>query len=321
MSGSEMNANPLVSVIITNYNYSKYLGEAIESVLNQSYRNFELIIVDDGSTDNSTEIIQDYSRIFPNTIIPILKENGGQASAFNAGFKASRGDIISFLDSDDFWKPERLQEIVRAFGKGRYSIVQHNMEIADEASHSQGKLYRKGLFSGDAKRLILDYSQLDIFVPTSGVCFIRDALNEILPVPENWQICADAFITRIVLFYGLLYSFEQPLGYYRIHGGNRWMYTERQKKTDIVPFIVDAINKHLADKNMGFKVDVTKNPLYRYKYIGQRPGLLEPFLILKMLPFFPFMSFKDKVAVSIQLNKIFIVRLHYKLIRLYRSLK
>ncbi len=316
-----MNSNPLVSVIITNYNYARYLGEAIDNVLNQSYRNFELIIVDDGSKDNSTEIIQDYSQKFPDKIIPILKENGGQASAFNAGFRASRGEIISFLDSDDFWKPERLKEIVNVFQKGIYSIVQHNMEIADEHSHSKGKLYREGLFSGDAKKLLLDYCHLDLFVPTSGVCFRRDALDKILPVPESWKICADAYLTRIVLFYGFLYSFEQPLGYYRIHENNKWMYTKQQKKTDIVPLIIDAINVHLANKGYGFKVDVIKNPLYRYKDIGQRPGLLEPFIILKMLPLFPFMSFKDKVALAIQLNKIFIVRLYYRLIRLYRSLK
>ena len=78
--------NPLVSILINNYNYGYFLGAAIESALSQTYQNIEIIVVDDGSTDNSREIIAHYG----NHIIPILKENGGQASAFNAGFAASR---------------------------------------------------------------------------------------------------------------------------------------------------------------------------------------------------------------------------------------
>jgi glycosyltransferase involved in cell wall biosynthesis len=88
---------PLVSIIINNYNYDRYVRMAIESALHQSWQNVEVIVVDDGSTDKSREIIQKYehkARI-------ILKENGGQGSAFNAGFAESKGEIILFLDADD----------------------------------------------------------------------------------------------------------------------------------------------------------------------------------------------------------------------------
>ena len=102
---------PLVSVIINNYNYGHFLGEAIDSVLNQTYPNIEIVVVDDGSTDNSREIISSYQE----KIISVLKENGGQASAFNAGFAASRGDIIFMLDSDDIFVPEKVAEVVNIF--------------------------------------------------------------------------------------------------------------------------------------------------------------------------------------------------------------
>ena len=95
--------NPLVSVIIGNYNYGRFISEAIESALNQTYKNFELIVVDDGSTDNSREIIESYG----DKLTAIFQENGGQGRAFNAGFAVSKGEIICFLDSDDYYYPEK----------------------------------------------------------------------------------------------------------------------------------------------------------------------------------------------------------------------
>ena len=96
-----MSPNPKVSILINNYNYGRFLAEAIDSALAQTYKNLEVIVVDDGSTDNSREIIASYS----DRIVPVLKENGGQASAFNAGFERARSDWIAFLDSDDIFFP------------------------------------------------------------------------------------------------------------------------------------------------------------------------------------------------------------------------
>src|ERR687885_1217665 len=95
--------NSLVSILICNYNYAQYVKEAIDSALNQTYSNTEVIVIDDGSTDNSREIIASYG----DKIIPILKQNSGQASAFNVGFAISKGDIICFLDSDDTFSAEK----------------------------------------------------------------------------------------------------------------------------------------------------------------------------------------------------------------------
>src|SRR5256886_12063249 len=98
---------PLVSILINNYNYGRFLREAIDSALRQTYTNTEVIVVDDGSTDDSRPIIAGYG----SRIVPVLKENGGQASAFNAGFAVSKGQWICFLDSDDFFAPAKAQAI------------------------------------------------------------------------------------------------------------------------------------------------------------------------------------------------------------------
>ena len=87
----------LASIIISNYNYARFLRDVINSALNQSYSTLEVIVVDDGSTDESREIIENYG----DKIIKVLKSNAGMASVLNAGFSVSSGDVIFFLDSDD----------------------------------------------------------------------------------------------------------------------------------------------------------------------------------------------------------------------------
>ena len=104
-------SGPLVSILINNYNYGRFLGAAIDSALEQAYPKVEVIVVDDGSTDGSREIIASYGE----RIIAVLKGNGGQGSAFNAGVAASRGDILCFLDADDFFYPDKVSHIVEAF--------------------------------------------------------------------------------------------------------------------------------------------------------------------------------------------------------------
>src|ERR1019366_4357461 len=116
---------PLVSILINNYNYGRFLRDAIDSALNQTYSNIEVIVVDDGSTDSSREIIATYEK----RIIPVLKANGGQASAFNAGFAASKGDWVYLLDSDDLFnakKVERVWELAAAYPSA--GLIAHNCE-------------------------------------------------------------------------------------------------------------------------------------------------------------------------------------------------
>jgi glycosyltransferase involved in cell wall biosynthesis len=99
-----MNQNPLVSVIIAVYNGENYLGEAIDSVLKQTYKNFELIVINDGSTDNTTGVIEKYQ----DDLRSYQQTNSGLPATLNRGISLSRGDWIAFLDADDLWLPEKL---------------------------------------------------------------------------------------------------------------------------------------------------------------------------------------------------------------------
>ncbi len=106
-----MQQQPLITIIINNYNYSLFLKAAIESALGQNYPAVEVVVVDDGSTDDSREIIGQYGR----RVLAVLKENGGQASAFNAGFARSQGKFIIFLDADDMLLPDTARQVSEIF--------------------------------------------------------------------------------------------------------------------------------------------------------------------------------------------------------------
>jgi glycosyltransferase involved in cell wall biosynthesis len=101
--------NPLVSIILTTFNRDYVLSNAIESVLNQSYKNIELLIVDDGSTDNTNILVKKYLNEFGDKIKYYFKANGGQVSALNFGLNLANGDYIGFIDSDDKYKPNHVE--------------------------------------------------------------------------------------------------------------------------------------------------------------------------------------------------------------------
>lgn len=105
-----MKHQPLISVITPSYNSEKFIGETIESVLNQTYRNWEMVIVDDCSTDNTVSIVEKYTELDDRIKLFILEENSGSAIARNTAMEHANGQYIAFLDSDDLWLPEKLDK-------------------------------------------------------------------------------------------------------------------------------------------------------------------------------------------------------------------
>ena len=144
---------PLVSVIIPVFNGEKYLLEAIESVLRQPYQPFELIVVDDGSTDNSGSIAKGLA----SQLRYVYQENGGLGAALNTGIELSRGCFLSFLDADDLWKENKLMHQMTVFeDKPDIDIVFGQIKefYSPELDQNQGKMGRipgkvmRGFFKG-----------------------------------------------------------------------------------------------------------------------------------------------------------------------------
>lgn len=113
-----MNAIPLISVIIPMYNVKDYIGETLNSVLKQSYRNIEIIVIDDGSTDESSEVVKKLQYKHKN-IYYIYERNRGVSAARNVGIKSAKGDYIAFLDSDDLWEKTKLDKQIKQIIEGK----------------------------------------------------------------------------------------------------------------------------------------------------------------------------------------------------------
>jgi len=251
-------AAPLVSVIINNYNYGRFLGPAIDSALHQTYRPLEVIVVDDGSTDNSHEVIAQYGT----RISTVLKKNGGQASAFNEGFRKSRGDMVIFLDSDDLLRPDAAETAISRFSRPDIVKTHWPMTVIDEDGHALGFTIPDGpLASGDLRASVFRSGPAThVSAPTSGNAWSRWFLEKIFPVPEPiYRINADKFLFELAPFFGTVDCLKRPIGQYRKHGRNKWATTDFGAQLERELFLYenysDVARRYCEE--IGVAVDVT----------------------------------------------------------------
>jgi len=253
---------PEVSVIICNYNYDAYLSEAVHSVLNQTLRNIQVIAVDDGSTDESRTVLR---QIQDSRFQSVFQENAGQAAAFNSGFRLCTAELVAFLDSDDFWFPEKLERSLPVFDFGNISVVQHNLAVVGADSVPTGNVH-PGMKAG---KLTLQESYLKenhtgFFCPTSGIMCRKVDLEKIFPIAVDWKICADIAITRPLPMFGDICTLEETLGAYRIHGKNTWMNSPDQSKwIENHQQYVDYANQCLERFGFVERMDFPKSNQYR----------------------------------------------------------
>ena len=136
---------PLVTLICLCYNHARFLREALDSVLNQTYPNLEIIVADDFSTDNSREIIEEYVRKFPRIKYLPNERNLGNCAAFNRAFKISQGEFIIDFATDDVLMPERVAEQIAAFEKldASYGVIYTDAELIDDSGRHLGYFYKR----------------------------------------------------------------------------------------------------------------------------------------------------------------------------------
>lgn len=220
-AADEVGCRELISILINNYNYANYVGLCIESAVAQSYRNIEVIVVDDGSSDSSVDKILEKIAHYPSVRL-IIQDNSGQAAAMNAAFSAAKGKYIIFLDSDDLLDREAVVEAVAAFGSDT-AIIQFFLRTIDDQGLPTGlHPFCHTVESGEMFRQILTSGNFR-FMPTSGNIFSRQALERIFPIPEqHWRICADTYLVAAAAAAGRVKTLPRILGSYRIHGRNAW---------------------------------------------------------------------------------------------------
>ena len=212
-----------IDIVVNNYNYAPFLGAAIDSALGQSYPHVRVVVVDDGSTDRSREVIESYG----DRVDAVFKDNGGQASAFNAGFAAARGDVVVFLDADDLLDPliaARVADAVTA--RPELAKVQWRMELADGDGQPTGTAIpprHMSLPQGDVRRAELAFPFDLTWAATSGNALPLAVLEQIMPMPEvDYRPCADAYLQHLPPLLGPVASLDEVGVLRRVHGANAY---------------------------------------------------------------------------------------------------
>lgn len=211
---------PAASIVVTNHDYGRFVGAAIESALDQTVP-CQVIVVDDGSTDDSLAIIGG----FDERIEVVAKANGGQASAFNAGFARCRAPVVLFLDGDDLLASGAVEAVVAALDRepdasrchfGLAFIDADGAAMPDGLPEAGRELPRGDLLD----RLATNPDDI-AWQPTSGNAFRTSVLADLLPMPtEPYRISADHYLSNLSALHGPVLAIDRPLGSYRVHGDN-----------------------------------------------------------------------------------------------------
>ncbi|MBI3558629.1 MAG: glycosyltransferase [Deltaproteobacteria bacterium] len=205
--------SPMVSVVIPNYNYARFVGQAIESVLAQTFTDFEIIVVDNGSTDNSLEVLKTFGR----RIRVVAQENRGQSGSRNRGIEESRGKLVAFLDADDLWRPTKLEKQVPFFEDSKIGLVYTGVECVD------ANLKRTKLITPEFRGELLDkfISGGAVIQGGESTAVIRKECFERLGVFDpGLSICAGWDLYRRICGLYRVELVAEPLMQYRVHGTN-----------------------------------------------------------------------------------------------------
>ena len=256
-----MSKKPTVSVVITCYNYAEYISQAIDSVLDQTFDGFEIIIVNDGSTDNTEEVIQKY--ISNDCIKYINQANTGQANAKNIGIKNSKGKFIAFLDADDIWEKTKLEKQIPLFSNKSVGIVYSRMRFVDDNDNNvEREKENKYLTPKSGK--VTNPLFFDNFVPFSSSIVRRECFEKCSYFDESIKMGID---WDLWLRISIHYEFEfvnEPLLLYRIgHSGQMSRNLEERQNCS------DRIMHRFVQNNPGLLPESVIRHAWVYTYCNR----------------------------------------------------
>lgn len=204
---------PLVSVVIATYNMGQYLSQAVDSILQQTWKNFEVIVVDDGSTDNTVEVMAQYQS--NDKVVYIKNENQGQPKAKNCGIKNTKGEFIAFCDADDFWEKNKLELQIPQFKNPKVGVVYSEVSFIDEHNNRFTKPDHEARHSGKVTNQLL----LENFVPFGTSVIRRQCIEKSGMFNEEFRMGID---WDLWLRYSLEWEFvyvSEPTYVYRVWSG------------------------------------------------------------------------------------------------------
>ena len=242
--------SPLVSVVMPSYNHEKYLPQSVESVLNQDYKNIQLIIVDDCSTDSSREIVKHYASI-DDRIVPLYHErNFGIARTLNDGLRLVKGDYLAFLGSDDLWYVDKLTRELKEVNGDKSVIVWSEGDVIDSEGNNLNMKFVDDLHhaterqkEGDIVKEILK----GFFIFGQSVLIPKELLQGI-SFNEDFRYYNDYLFYLYVFSNGKAKYIPEPTAAYRIHGNNSILSNRELWAVDtlnLAQYIFDYFYEHL----------------------------------------------------------------------------
>lgn len=253
---------PKVTVLIDTYNHERFVERAITSVIEQDFpsTDVEILVVDDGSTDSTAAIVKG----FEPRLSYLCKENGGQATAFNFGIPRARGEIITFLDGDDWWRRNKLSAVVDAFDKNpRAGVIGHGIIQVDSSTGNGLELTPRqpGYFDLRSDEGAQKFRNFMCFLGTSRLAIRRNLLEKVVPLPEEVVVEADEFMAAAAIALGGALLLADPLTYYRIHDQNQYQFSandSRRMRRKMTAF--ECLERELPKRfaSAGVSVSATK---------------------------------------------------------------
>ncbi|NMM02191.1 glycosyltransferase family 2 protein [Paraburkholderia sp. RP-4-7] len=203
-----------MTVVICNYNYGEYLRGAIDSALKQTAGATQVLVIDDGSTDDSRDIIHSYGE----RITAIFQENGGQVAAYNRALEHIDSTYVIFLDADDLLYADAVSRVIAAFSSGDYVKVQFTLDVVTHEGAKTGVTVPQSMAVADCGKL-LRAGWLYPSPPGSGNAYRVAALKRIFPIPVTTDNLygADFYAIYGIALLGDVYMLDLPLGGYRVH--------------------------------------------------------------------------------------------------------
>jgi glycosyltransferase involved in cell wall biosynthesis len=218
---------PLVTAIVDTFNHEAFIEQALESVFSQEFSpdDLEIIVVDDGSTDRTSEILEKFAA----RVRILRKNNGGQGSAFNAAIPLARGEIVAFLDGDDWWSKHKLLTVLKMFRSDpRIGVVGHGFYEIDEGSGQSLEVvpsFRRHISLRNVEDGI-GFRNVMSFLGTSRVAIRKQILDLVGPIPETLVVEADEFMSTLAVAHSQAVLLQEPLTFYRLHGGNLYQFRD-----------------------------------------------------------------------------------------------
>jgi glycosyltransferase involved in cell wall biosynthesis len=273
----------LVSILMASYNHEKYLSETIESVLNQSFKDFELIILDDFSKDNSRTIIENYERKDKRIKGFFHEENMGIASTLNDLFSKTSGKYVSYVDSDDVWDRLKLEKQLAILEKNDSIVVWCEGEIIDENSISTGKTFTQMHFASNKKKSGRIFEELLYanFIFDSSVIHRRDFLEGIQFDERMKYLSQYKFLVDLAKNHQFFFI-KKPLAKYRVHGNNSNMWADKKESNQDIAIIYDYFLREYG-KEISQKIKAILYFYLSWSYFSLNKKSLAKFFFIKAL--------------------------------------